>query len=497
MKTPATMEQVPPSQEQGKSPSPNENPPSQEMTSTHPTTHSHVQAEAVIPIKRQRVEDARRLDPKRLDPPSEGATSTYSLEEGMDDDDDDAGFTIVFYKKNRPAGIPILFHPTSREISFWKVNPNVLAKEVLGIAQEKILSHRIAKDGSLSVSVASLPAANKLLAQTSLAGIEVRATTPRSYSENMAKIKGVPLQYSDVDLLEYLKDNGVLAVQRQVAYQRQENGTSVATPKDSVILRFTQDRPMPPRVYLGFTSHPVEEYFGSPIQCYQCQRFGHIGKNCRGARRCKICAGPHHHQDCSSRAQPKCANCGENHAATFSGCSSKKAAAVVRKTEILNGRTPTRRSPPSNPEIVRIPETSSDAKSSTSKPTYSDVLHRRPSKKNTVSKKENGPTTSAPLGRSEKRESGTPMPTASVARRAPRPTASQVTPSSETPSATYRAESQVNENRQVTDQQFLIRLLFLAVKAIIRSLPDTANISEVKAILTMEPLILGTGVPEM
>ncbi|KAG0444450.1 hypothetical protein HPB47_013784 [Ixodes persulcatus] len=153
MKPPATMEQVPPSQEQGKSPSPNENPPSQELASTHPTTHSHVQAEAVIPIKRQRVEGARRLDPQRSDPPSEAATSTYSLQESMDDNDDDASFTIVSYKKNRPAGIPMLFHPTSQETSFWKVNPNVLAREVLGIAQEKILSHRIAKDGSLSVIV--------------------------------------------------------------------------------------------------------------------------------------------------------------------------------------------------------------------------------------------------------------------------------------------------------------------------------------------------------
>ncbi|KAG0429982.1 hypothetical protein HPB47_023120 [Ixodes persulcatus] len=98
------MEQVPPSQEQGKSPSPNENPPSQELASTHPTTHSHVQAEAVIPIKRQRVEGARRLDPQRSDPPSEAATSTYSLQESMDDNDDEASFTIVSYKKNRPAG---------------------------------------------------------------------------------------------------------------------------------------------------------------------------------------------------------------------------------------------------------------------------------------------------------------------------------------------------------------------------------------------------------
>ncbi|KAG0431339.1 hypothetical protein HPB47_021897 [Ixodes persulcatus] len=126
------MEQVPTSQKQGKSPSPNENPPSQELAPTHPTTHSDIQAEAVIPIKRQRVEGACRLDPQKSDTPLEAATSTYSLQESMDDNDDDASFTVVFYKKNRPAGIPVLLHPTSKETSFWKVNPNVLAREVLG-----------------------------------------------------------------------------------------------------------------------------------------------------------------------------------------------------------------------------------------------------------------------------------------------------------------------------------------------------------------------------
>ncbi|KAG0425162.1 hypothetical protein HPB47_027656, partial [Ixodes persulcatus] len=181
-------------------------------------------ADAVIPIKRQRIEAARR------DPPSEAATSTYSLQESMDDNDDDASFTIVSFKKNQPAGIPILFHPTSKETSFWKVNPNVLAREVLGIAQEKILSHRIAKDGSLQRSV---PPCGK---RTACANI------PRGNrgNGNHSKTASTP---------------------KTVAYQRQEVATSVARPKDSVILRFTQDRPMPPRVYLGFTSHPVEEYF--------------------------------------------------------------------------------------------------------------------------------------------------------------------------------------------------------------------------------------------
>ncbi|KAG0431655.1 hypothetical protein HPB47_021595, partial [Ixodes persulcatus] len=55
-------------------------------------------------------------------------------------------------------------------------------------------------------------------------------------------------------------------------------------------------------------------------------------------------------QDCNYRSEPNCANCGCSHAATYAGCSSKKAATALRKQEILNGRAPNRRSPPSNPE---------------------------------------------------------------------------------------------------------------------------------------------------
>ncbi|KAG0431338.1 hypothetical protein HPB47_021896 [Ixodes persulcatus] len=93
------MEQVPTSQKQGKSPSPYENPPSQELAPTHPNYRLNIQAEAVIPIKRQRVEGACRLDPQKSGTPSEAATSTYSLQESMDDNDDDASLTSSFTRR--------------------------------------------------------------------------------------------------------------------------------------------------------------------------------------------------------------------------------------------------------------------------------------------------------------------------------------------------------------------------------------------------------------
>ncbi|XP_042148626.1 uncharacterized protein LOC121837166 [Ixodes scapularis] len=127
--------------------------------------------------------------------PSEGGSHDHMQD--VDLDDYENPFTEVRYKKNRPAGIPVVFKTVNSEKSFWRINPNVVANEVIGIAKEKLLSHRINKDGSLAVSVESLLAANRLLAVTSLCTIEVTTSVPESYSRNLGKIKGVPLEYSD------------------------------------------------------------------------------------------------------------------------------------------------------------------------------------------------------------------------------------------------------------------------------------------------------------
>ncbi|KAH7962814.1 hypothetical protein HPB52_018067 [Rhipicephalus sanguineus] len=121
---------------------------------------------------------------------------------------DQAAFTVVSYKKKRAAGVPVIFKPTQPNRSFWKVNPNLLASAVVTTAQEKVLSHRLNKDGSLMVTMSSVPAANRLLAVTDLAGIAVEARVPYSYSATYGRIQDVPVEYSDDDLKEYLSEQG-------------------------------------------------------------------------------------------------------------------------------------------------------------------------------------------------------------------------------------------------------------------------------------------------
>ncbi|KAM7307787.1 hypothetical protein ISCGN_011423 [Ixodes scapularis] len=233
-----------------------------------------------IPSKRIRTADVERDQ-------GEDNTSLYSLRDITDETDNDEPYTVVTYRKNRATGIPVVFKPTTPNTSFWRVNPNVLANEIIAVTQEKIVSHKINKEGNLSVNVSSLDSANKLLAVTSLGEIQVTAHIPEAYSRNYGKVKHVPLEYSNDELLDYLKDFGVTSVQRQVAYRRQDDGIVEQHPSTTVVLTFRTDRAMPQRIYLGFTSHPVEEYFGQAVQCFNCQRYGHLARNCRGERRCK------------------------------------------------------------------------------------------------------------------------------------------------------------------------------------------------------------------
>ncbi|XP_040079323.1 uncharacterized protein LOC120850757 [Ixodes scapularis] len=208
-----------------------------------------------IPLKKQCV----NLPSEQMD---DDRTSNYSFHDGTPGDEDD--FTQVTVRKNRPAGIPLIIKPKEQGTSFWKFNPNRIAKEIVTVYQEKLLAPRIRKDGTITVNTATLNSTNRLLMMKSLVGIDVTVTVSESYTRNVGKVNNIPVQYSDYELLDYLKDAGVIAVQRQIAYSRKEDGSMEQQPTESVLLHFPQNHQMPARVLLGFTSHPVMEYFGTP-----------------------------------------------------------------------------------------------------------------------------------------------------------------------------------------------------------------------------------------
>ncbi|XP_041564660.1 uncharacterized protein LOC121467349 [Drosophila elegans] len=59
-----------------------------------------------------------------------------------------------------------------------------------------------------------------------------------------------------------------------------------------------------------------------PAMCHRCQKYEHTKANCRRDFVCMKCAGPHATTDCSEVRvpNPKCANCGLGHVASYKGC---------------------------------------------------------------------------------------------------------------------------------------------------------------------------------
>ncbi|XP_064460926.1 uncharacterized protein LOC135370905 [Ornithodoros turicata] len=255
-------------------------------------------------------------------------------DESLDQDMGDP-FTLVTYKKNRPQGIPVLFKPVDSGKSFWKVNPNVVAKTIRSAAQESILRHRVNADGSMCVFVQTEGAVSNLMTLSEVAGVAVTVTIPSSYVNNMGKIYDVPLEYTDEELTSYLGEDGVIAAWRQVRHVSHEDGSDQYTPLRNVILTFKSNRRIPEEVKFGFSTHKVHEYVESPVQCYHCQRFGHLARSCRWPLRCKFCSQPHTLKECTARRQPECANCEGPHAASHSLCPRKRAATRRFQARVL------------------------------------------------------------------------------------------------------------------------------------------------------------------
>ena len=92
------------------------------------------------------------------------------------------------------------------------------------------------------------------------------------------------------------------------------------------------------------------------LQCFKCQKFGHNFYECKEPEsRCLRCGGNHRLASCPTpRANAKCANCSESHAANFKGCPAyKEAQKNARDTETSKKANQSLRNSTSYAEIAQ------------------------------------------------------------------------------------------------------------------------------------------------
>ena len=79
-------------------------------------------------------------------------------------------------------------------------------------------------------------------------------------------------------------------------------------------------------IYFGRIRIRCESYRTAPqvTQCYKCQGFNHIAKDCKNAQKCLQCAGAHKSIECPDKNKDslklKCSNCNGEHVASSKEC---------------------------------------------------------------------------------------------------------------------------------------------------------------------------------
>ena len=75
---------------------------------------------------------------------------------------------------------------------------------------------------------------------------------------------------------------------------------------------------MPTSVCIGFLKYRVKLFVPKPIQCYNCQQFGHVATNCKREKACVKCSLRHEGQCNSDTAV--CVNCKGPHQSNSKDC---------------------------------------------------------------------------------------------------------------------------------------------------------------------------------
>ena len=101
-------------------------------------------------------------------------------------------------------------------------------------------------------------------------------------------------------------------------------------PTRKVVIQFENEQDMKIALYSGIYFGRIrircESYRTAPqvTQCYKCQGFNHIAKDCKNGQKCLRCAGAHKSTECPDKNKDslklKCSNCNGEHVASSKEC---------------------------------------------------------------------------------------------------------------------------------------------------------------------------------
>lgn len=148
--------------------------------------------------------------------------------------------------------------------------------------------------------------------------------TPRDEQEHKLVIKNLPPSISTDEVFESLQEQNIQVKKVTQFFKKQEDNSRrplplylVTVPNQTKIKDILNIK----KVCFCVVSWERYKSKNGITQCFKCQQFDHIAKNCFKKTKCLKCAGTHLIKDCDQTDENiKCVNCNEKHLANSKNC---------------------------------------------------------------------------------------------------------------------------------------------------------------------------------
>ena len=160
-------------------------------------------------------------------------------------------------------------------------------------------------------------AIQELLKIKKLGEVAITSYIPDKDKYKYGVINPVSIRVSTDQLLDNIVDRETSVKVVKLERMKKRNGNEFIE-SESIKVVFEGER-LPEGIKIGHSYYRVRPFVFSPVQCYHCQRLGHVANSCRSKVRCLICGEEHDKSQCKSN-NSRCALCRGPHKANDKEC---------------------------------------------------------------------------------------------------------------------------------------------------------------------------------
>lgn len=240
-------------------------------------------------------------------------------------DSDAAPYVIHIQKQIQASNDNTILHP----ISFGKFLKNYSIKNIVNGSLKRIGRNR------LSLTFENFNAANNFMDLDILEKNKYRAFIPTFQVTRMGIVRNIPTEWSEEEIINNISvplGCGKILKIRRLRRKITVNDNKTFIDTESVVITF-DGQVLPKRVYMCFTSLPVDLYIYPTVQCFNCCRFGHVRAQCRSKPRCFKCGQDHTGDSCNVEEEHvSCCLCNGLHFAINKKCPEFERQRAIKQT---------------------------------------------------------------------------------------------------------------------------------------------------------------------